>query len=164
MKRPRSIILVVLWFLWAAGKDLDTLARFSTTSDYYILSAAGLPWLFFVMAAVVFLLNAAGTYYLFRPSLAGYPVLLTALGAGVLQNLVTLAVALHDLPGARRAYEIGRELRGLPVRQEALDMIFTRGAVWTSAILSLVVYAAVAWLVHRNRFVFLGPAGHSAEA
>ncbi|GHA76770.1 hypothetical protein [Cognatilysobacter bugurensis] len=164
MKRPRSIILLILWFFWAAGRDLDSLARYSTTSDYYILSAAGLTWLFFAMAGAVMLLNAAGAYYLLRPASVGYPVLLSALGAGAAQNVVTVALAMRDLPGVRNAYEVGRELRGLPVRQEALDLIFTPNAMWTSLAISLVVYALIGWLVYRNRRLFIGTVGYAAEA
>lgn len=164
MSRPRSTILLIIWYLWAAGRDLDALARYSTTSDFYVFSSLGAPWLFFLLAGAVFLLNAASVYYLFRPQPVGYPVLLVALAAGAVQNLVTFALALNDIAGVREAYEIGRELRGLPVRQEALDMIFTPGAMWAAAGLSLAVYAALAWLVHRNRPVFFGPVGYAAEA
>src|SRR5690606_29774399 len=86
MKRPRSIILLILWFFWAAGKDRDALARYSTTSDYYILSSSGLTLLFFAMAGAVFLLNAAGAYYLVKPAPIGFRVLLVALAAGAVQN------------------------------------------------------------------------------
>lgn len=162
MKRPRSIIILILWFFWAAGKDLDALGRYSTTSDYYILSSSGLSWLFFAMAGAVFLLNAAGAYYLVKPAPIGFRVLLVALAAGAVQNIITVALALKDLPGVRNAYEVGRELRGLPVRKEALDMIFTPNSMWVSLAISLAVYALVAWLVHRNRRVFVGSDGYAA--
>ncbi len=164
MGRPRSAILLIVWFLWAAGKDLDALARYSTTSDFYVFSSHGAPWFFFLLASLVFLLDAASVFYLFRPQPMGYPVLFAALVAGAVQNLVTLALALNNTAGVREAYEIGRELRGLPVRQEALDMIFTPSAMWIAAGLSLAVYAALAWLAHRNRPFFFGPVGHAAEA
>lgn len=164
MSRPRSAILLIVWFLWATGKDLDALARYSTTSDFYVFSSLGVPWLFFLLAGLVFLLNAASVFYLFRPQPIGYPVLLAALAAGAVQNLVTLALALNNIAGVREAYEIGRELRGLPVRQEALDMIFTPSAMWVAAGLSLAVYTALAWLVHRNRPLFFGPYGDAGSA
>ncbi|MBJ7575483.1 hypothetical protein [Luteimonas sp. MC1828] len=164
MQRPRSIILLIVWFLWATGKDLDGLARFATTADYYVFSSIGATWIYFVLAGAVFLLNAASVFYLFRPHPAGYCVLLAALGAGVAQNLVTTAMAVRDIPGVREAYEIGRELRGLAVRREAMDMIFKPSALWLSAGLSVLVYAAIAFLVRRNRSNFMGPAAYAAEA
>ena len=164
MSRPRSMILLILWFFWAAGKDLEGLARFSTTSDYYILSSAGLTSLFFFMSGIVFLLNAAAAYYVIRPSPIGYHTLFVALAAGAVQNVATVALAMRDLDGVRKAYEIGREVRGLPVRPEALDLIFTPSAMWTSLALSLGIYALVGLLVYRNRRVFTGPVEYVAEA
>ena len=50
MRRPRSIILLIVWFLWATGKDLDGLARFGTTADYYIFASIGSAWAYFALA------------------------------------------------------------------------------------------------------------------
>ena len=124
----------------------------------------GAAWLFFVIAGAVFLLTAASVFYLFRPQPVGYVVLFLALAAGLAHTLIALAIALSDLPGVREAYEIGRELRGLPVRPEALDAIFTPSAMLLGAALTVAAYAALAWLAHRNRAFFFGPADHAAEA
>src|SRR5690606_39793652 len=105
---------------------------FGTTADYYIFASIGAAWAYFALAGVVFLFNAAAVFYLFRPQLVGYRVLLGALAAGIAQNLVTTLLAVRDIQGVREAYEIGRELRGLPVPQEALDMIFKPSALWFS--------------------------------
>ncbi|MEN1973477.1 hypothetical protein WCE34_14300 [Luteimonas sp. MJ204] len=164
MRRPRSIILLIVWFLWATGKDLDGLARFGTTADYYIFASIGAAWAYFALAGVVFLLNAAAVFYLFRPQLVGYRFLLGALAAGMGQNLVTTLLAVRDIQGVREAYEIGRELRGLPVRQEAMDMIFKPSALWLAAGLAVLVYVALAVLVRRNRSYFVGSAAYAAEA
>ena len=164
MSRPRSIILLIVWFLWATGKDLDSIARYSITSDYYVFSAVGMPWLFFVLSGAVLLLNSTSVFYLFRPQPVGYPVLLAALTAGLGQSVITLALSVNNIAGVRRAYEIGRELRGLPVRQEAMDMIFTPSAMWLATALTVAVYGALMLLARRNRPFFFGPSGHSAEA
>ena len=164
MQRPRSVVLLIVWFLWATGKDLDSLARYATTADYYIFSSNGAAWLYFAASGSVFLLNAASVFYLLRPQPAGYPVLLSALIAGAVHNLGATALAVRDIAGVREAYEIGREIRGLAVRPEALDMIFSPSALWTSVGLALLVYAAIAIVVRRNRTYFKGPAGYAAEA
>jgi hypothetical protein len=51
--RSKVVVLLLVWFLWAAGKDLDALVRYSVTSDFYILASAGAGWLFFAMGIVV---------------------------------------------------------------------------------------------------------------
>ncbi len=154
MSKPKSVIFLIIWFIWSAGKDLDGLVRYSITSDFYILSSAGLPWLYFVMALAVFLLDMAAVYYLFRPQAAGVRVLFCALAAAFVQNLVTLALALRDIAGVREAYARGRELRGLPVREDALDMIFTQRGMLMSAVIMFCLYVLVAFVVHRNRTYF----------
>jgi hypothetical protein len=164
VKRPRSIILLIVWFLWATGKDLDGLARYATTADYYVYSSLNAAWVYFALAGAVFLLNAATVFYLFRPQAVGYWVMFGALSAGVGQNLVTTALAVRDISGVREAYEIGRELRGLAVRQEAMDMIFKPSALWVAAGLAALVYVALALLALRNRAFFLGPTAYAAEA
>lgn len=164
MSRPKSIILLLVWFLWATGKDLDSLARFSITSDYYIYSAFDLPWLFFVMAGTVFLLNVTSVWYLYRPEPIGQKVLIIALLAGVIYDLVTLSLALTDINGVREAYTIGRELRGLPVREAALDTIFTTKSILTGGGLTILIYSLLVGLVVHNKVYFHGPDEYGTEA
>jgi hypothetical protein len=164
VSRPRSIILLIIWFLWSAGKDLDSLARFSTTSDYYIYSSNSLPWLFFVLAGTVFLLNAASVWYLFRPEPLGQRILLIALGAGAAYTVASLGMALSDISGARDAYTLGREVRGLPIREAALEAIFTPRAMLIGGGLTLMIYLALGALVLRNKPFFFGPSEYAAEA
>ena len=132
------------------------MARYSITSDFYILSHAGLAPLYFVMVSAVLLANASAVYFLYRPALVGLKVLYGALVIATLQNAVTVALAFRDLAGVREAYARGREIRCLTVREEALDMIFTPGGMTTSFAVMVVFYAFVAALVHRSRNHFRG--------
>ena len=91
-----------MWFLWATGKDLDGLARFATTADYYIFASIGSTWAYFALAGVVFLFNAAAVFYLFRPHPVGYGVLLGALAAGIAQNLVSTLLAVRAFTACAR--------------------------------------------------------------
>jgi hypothetical protein len=153
---PKLVILLLVWFFWAAGKDLDALVRHSVYTDYYIFTAAGVPWIFFFMVIGVFLLNTATIYFLFRPQRAGLWVLFNALIAGAVQNIVTIAFALPNLASVREAYARSRELRGLPVREDALNMIFTPSTMATTVVLMLCLYALIAFIAHRKRQYFLG--------
>lgn len=156
---PKFVVVLLVWFLWATGKDLDALVRFSITTDYYILLAAGVPWLFFAMGSAVFLLDTATVYYLYRPQPAGLRVLLNALAAGAVQNLATIAFALPNLANVREAYAGGRELRGLPVRQAALDAVFTADAMVLASGVMLGLYGVIAYIAYRKKDYF-----YAAEA
>jgi hypothetical protein len=146
---PKLVVVLIIWFTWAAGKDLDSLARFSITSDFYILSHAGVAPLFFVMSGVALFANVASVYFLFRPAIVGLKVLYSALAVALVQNAVTLTLALQDLPGVRDAYARGREIRGLLVREEALNMIFTPTGMLASFAAVIVFYIIVAILIHK---------------
>ena len=148
---PKIVIALVVWFMWSAGKDLDALVRYSITSDYYILSNAGLMQLYFVMGGAVFLANLSVVYLLFRPGAGSLRTVFIALGLAAVQGIVTFALAIRDLPGAREAYARGREIRGLSVREDALDMIFTPGGMLMTVGIMLILYALVASMAWRSR-------------
>lgn len=57
----------------------------------------------------------------------------------------------------------GRELRGLPVRERALDAIFTPQTMLIGGGLTLLVYLALAGLVLRNKPFFFGPTEYVTE-
>lgn len=164
MSRSKLVVLLLVWFTWATGKDLDALIRYSVTSDFYVLSSAGVGWLFFAMGIAVFALNTLSLYYIWRPQPSAPRVLFHALAAGIIQNAVTLTFALNNLPGAREAYARGRELRGLSVREDALNMIFTTEAMWTAGLVMVILYVAAGFVVFRARAQLSNPGGPSGPA
>lgn len=163
MPKSRIVVFLIVWFLWATGKDLDALVRYSITSDFYVLSSVGLSWLYFAMGFAVFLLNTASVFYLFRPQPVGQRVLFNALVAAAVQSAITLSFALNDLSGVREAYARGRELRGLAVREEALDMIFSQSAMLLATAVMLGMCALVAFATYRSKPYFDGVPGETTE-
>lgn len=154
MKKTTGIVILIIWFVWSVVNDLGILLRSTGSTDYYIFSTGGLTPLFFVFAVGVLLLDVATVYYLFRPRTTGFYIALSALGLSVLQNILSMSLALPNLLGVKEAYAAGREARGLPVRQEALDAIFTPSAMLTLLAVMLVLTAVIALLIVRNRGYF----------
>ena len=157
MDKGKSVIFLIVWFLWAAGQDLDSIVRYSIKSDFYVFSSHNMAPVFFVFAVLIFILNLTTVYYLFKPSFLGFKVALSALGVAVIQNIVLLLLALNDIPGVREAYSKGREIRGLPIREEAMDMIFTPSALYASMGIMLLLYVLVGFFIIRNKEYFYGP-------
>ena len=153
-KKTKGVILLIVWFIWAAIKDISSLVRPSTATDHAILSSAGLGGLFFVMALVIFVLNTASVVFLLRPRRAGIFILFNALVAATVQGTFTIAAALTNLPGAREAYMHSKRQQGLPVRAEALNSIFTSGTLTIAWAMMLAFYAGVAFIVYRNKAYF----------
>ena len=153
-KKTVTIIILIVWFIWSAGKDVDNLIRATGTTDYYIFSSNGLTPVFFFFAVAVTLLDAATVSYLFRPRPAGFYVALSALALSVIQSIISVSLALSDLSGVRQAYAAGREARGLSVREEALDTIFTPEAMYLVLALLVLINAVAAFLIVLNRDYF----------
>jgi len=154
VSKSKGVVLLIVWFMWATGKDLDTLVRYSISTDYYIFSSIGLEAAFFVMAGAVFLLNTSVVYCLFQPQIYGLRLLIASLSASAVYNIAAVSIALQNIPNVRAAYENGRELRGLPVREGAMDMIFTQSAFATSIVVTIALYLVIGFIAYRNKAYF----------
>ncbi|GFD88901.1 hypothetical protein KUL152_11270 [Tenacibaculum sp. KUL152] len=154
MKKSKSVILLIVWFMWATGKDLDAIVRYGITSDYYVFASNDLTSIFFIFAFSVFSLNTATVYYLFKPEKAGIYAAFIALGIALLQNVVTTLMALGNLQGVRDAYAAGREVRGLSVREDTLNLIFTPEGIYTSLAVMIAFYAVIGFILFKNRGYF----------
>lgn len=154
MKKNAGIIILIVLFIYSAVKGLDVLIRSSSTTDYYVFATNGLAPLFFIYAAAALILDALTVYFLFRPRPLGFYTALSSLALSFVYGIATFVMVLADLPGVKNAYAAGREARGLPVRRETLEMLFTPtawGIVWGATVLFL---AVIAFLVIRNRRYF----------
>lgn len=155
MKKTPTIIILIVWFIWSTGSDLNALIRPASTTDFYIFSSHGLAALSLVFAIGVFLLDTATVWYLFRPRPAGFYVALSALALSLIQSIVSVSLAVTDLPGVRQAYVVGRRARGLSVRRpEELDMMFTPVVMYAILTVLLLITAVVAFLIVWNRNYF----------
>jgi hypothetical protein len=154
MQKSKSVIFLLIWFMWAAGQDLDLLVRHQIKSDFYIFQFNGLTILFFVLATTVFALNIMTIYSLFKAYFVGFYTAIASLSIGLLYNAIGLSLALKNLPGVREAYQTSREIRGLSIREEALDMIFTEQGMYYSFAAMLVFYILVFIFVLRNKDYF----------
>ncbi|MCP4349571.1 MAG: hypothetical protein GY795_29165 [Desulfobacterales bacterium] len=159
MNKSKSVVFLIIWFMWSAGKDLDNLVRYSISTDYYIFSSNGLVPLFFIFGFSTFILNTSSVYFLCKPLRLGYYYILAALAVSAVQNITALLLAIPNLTGVRESYTIGRELRGLKVREEALDMIFTTEGMCSSLGFALAIYVLVAFFVVRKKAYFQNEVG-----
>lgn len=147
--------------MWSAGQYLDLLVRHQLKTDYYIFSVNGLLPLFFALVLTIFLMNITTIYSLFKPHFLGFYTALGSLAGGLILSAIGLMLALDNLPAVRGAYEASRIVRGLTVREEVLDMIFTpQGMIYSLASVA-VFYVIVLFFTLRNRRYFYS-AGISA--
>ena len=163
MHKSKSVVFLIIWFTWATGKQLDSIVRFPITSDYYVFTSIDMPWLYFVLAVPVLILNIGALYSLFRPNTLGIRLIYNAILFGVIQTLVSVSVAMKDLDGVRNAYISGREVRGFPVRTETADQVFSQNGMMMARGIVLLLYMIVAYYVHRNREYLRGETSEAHE-
>ena len=156
MNKPKSVIFLMVFFGWSAGAGLDSIVKFTVLADYNIYLANGVPWVFFAFSIPIFGLNILTLYSLFTPHWLGLYFALSSLAMSVIHNTSSLLLSLKDLPAAKETYAISREARGLTVRDEAMDKIFSTNVMLSTMVVMFIFYAVVAFYVYKNRDYFSG--------
>ena len=154
MKKNKTVYFLIIWFILAAARDIEVLFSFDTVTDYLAFSNVGLAPLFFLCAIVVLLLNLASIVFFFRPREVGLHVMLAAILAAVIQDLFTMAISLSDLGKLKQAYIVSRQSRGLQVREDALEFIFSELGMYTACLSTVLFYVFMAYLIRRNKSYF----------
>ena len=154
MKMTKSAIVLVIGFFLATLDDIDNIFRYVHSADYYLFSKNGLVLFYFTSGALLFILNAASVYFLLMPKIHGYYIAFSALLLGMAVNMTKFLLASGDLEGYRAAYILGRELRGLPVREKTLDLILSPEVITMIMAVTLALYLIMLFLLYRSRHYF----------
>lgn len=132
LKRPKIIILLLIVFLWLFGKNLEHLLRFSISPSYHLLAQVNMESIFFVFRFLLFILYGGTVWFLWKPRHIGFRLALSSLIVSFLKNTMTLSIGINNIDTAKNAYVIWRQARGLPVREEPLNMMFTPSGMYIS--------------------------------
>jgi hypothetical protein len=150
----KSLVFVLIVLVWSSGSVLDGVARYPIKTDYYLFSQLGGPVLYFLPMFILLSLLVAADFYVLRPAKVGLTVCLAALAAASLHAIVAMFLVVRDIPTARELYVRGREIRGLPIREEGLDLIFSVGSLTGLTFGALAFYGVCALILVRNRHYF----------
>lgn len=145
MKRkiPKTIILLIVVFIWSFGKSIEQLLRYSTSTDYFIFSHNGIGFLFFVFLIILLLLYGLTIWFLWKPKPIGFWIAISSLIVSSMENVVTFSIAINNIESVKNAYALSRQARGLIVRKEAIEMIFSPGVMYI--MLGFAVCLAFLW-------------------
>lgn len=151
---PKSLIFVVVVFIWGSGQVLDSIVRYPIKVDYYLWQSLGLPWAYFGIQFFSLALLVAALTVLFRPRQIGLQICLAQATWMAIYGAISTLLVQRDIAGVREIYIAGREVRGLSVRPEAADMIFTPIGIWSSYGFIVLFACVVAVMLWRKRSWF----------
>ena len=155
LKRPKTVLLLIVVFGWSFLKGIALLIRGSTTADRVLYDEVGLGWLAVSLLSVIAIFDLAAVGYLIKPAPIGRLVCLASIGLSAAQTSIGFAIARAHPDVARRAILVSRESRGLPVQPDVIEAV---SDPTTSLLLlcgSIVVSGLLAILVIWNRSYFL---------
>src|SRR5882672_5300714 len=154
MKRPKTVLLLIVVFIWSFLKGTELLMRGTDTADRMVYDAVGLGWLVLSLVTIIALLDLAAVRYLIKPAPIGGVICLMAILLSAVESSIGFLIARAHPDVARQAYIVSRQSRGLPVSERAInDAIDPTMSLllWCG---SLAISGVLAYLVIRNQGYF----------
>jgi hypothetical protein len=120
----KSLIRAVLTlaFGWSALKGLELLLR-SNSMDLLLLNGVGMGWLFYLLIPALAVCQVISLIWFWHPFLRGHFVAIAAILLSLIHTLVVCLIAVGNTELAKQSFTASREERGLPVRQEMLQLM-----------------------------------------
>jgi len=109
-----------------------------------MLKAVGLDWLFWIIVPSLIVLQDAAIFYIWRPFTIGYRAAQGAVLLGLVETVGVAIIGFEKPAILKQAFITSRTERGLPVRQEVLDMMDNPAAQFLPVILTTIL--ACIWL------------------
>ena len=75
----------------------------------------------------------------------GFWITILSLIISSLENIIGFSIAMNNIYAARNAYVISRQARGLPIREEALDLAFSPNSMCIA--LGVAIGLALLWAI-----------------
>jgi hypothetical protein len=115
-------IFLTVVFGWSFLKTTSLLIR-PDSMDLIILSKAGLSWCFWLVIPAIALGQAVALVYLWMPSRTLYRIAQSSVCLDVAETIFASGIAAANPSIAKEAFVTSRISRGLPVRDEILQMM-----------------------------------------
>ena len=115
-------VVLTIVFGWSALKGVEVLCR-RTSMDLQLFTAAGMPWLLYLLLVPALLCYAGGVVWVWRQYQRGLLIVLVALALNLTETGIGGLISMNNTDLVKEAHIASREARGLPVRQEVLRMM-----------------------------------------
>lgn len=115
------IVLTAL-FVWSLAISIGFLNR-SDSMDLLLFNAVGLKWLFYTLVLLLVTCQSISLIWLWRPFRSGRWFAIGAVLLNFIETCVASVIGAQDLELAADAFRTSRMSRGLPVREEVLQLM-----------------------------------------
>ena len=150
-KAPLLLRALIVIFALAAGMRVYYLARPHASTDAFLLSHHGYGWAFYPWFFVLALLDVYVVQAIARRWYSGVAVGVTSIAVSAGSAAAMLALAANDLGATRSAYAKNRMERGFPVREEALEFVFSVPYLLAVTAALLLFHLLIVYLLLRAR-------------
>lgn len=151
MRRPKTLLALLLLFCWAEAKTLGYLIFPTTSPSYLFFASLGYSWAHFVIAIPSAALAATAIGYLTFPRPGWFEVTLVATCYSLATSIGMALYTNTHLAVYRDAYAAARETRGAAISQERLDTMFQPSLILYTVIASVLFNGIVLFLAWRRR-------------
>lgn len=153
MKRPKTIILLLIIFVYSLINQLIHLIAYAEQPSYHIFSAAGLGLAYFVFSLMSLIMLGITLVCLWEPFPNGFWIIMSGFIFGIITNLLPIIVGLSDPDTLQRSLLRAANARGMivnPSQLQALTSNWAMTAFLTNVVVLLLIYGLVLW--KRNYF------------
>ncbi len=150
-KVPLLLVALIVVFALAAGMRVYYLARPHASTDAFLLSHHGYGWAFYPWFFAVAVLDVYVVQGIARRWYSAVAVGLISIAVSAGSAAAMLALAASDLEATRGAYAENRMERGFPVREEALEFVFSAPYLLSATAALLLFHLLIVFLLLRAR-------------
>lgn len=154
MKRPWSVWLLLLYFVFSLFVGVRLLFEESASAEAQLYERAGIEAVFFVLLVASVMLNAVTIRYLWAPQPTGLRVGLASVTVGLVFASITAMVAASQPELFREVVLAKSEASGQAVDPSALEFVTSGKGLGIALGFAAVKAAAVAALLLWNRSYF----------
>lgn len=160
-KKPKTIIFLIGFYIWGFFKLLGYIMNYQISADYIALNQLGLSYIFLIYAVISFLLSMPVIYYLFRPKLAGYYLLISSLFTSLMYTLATAVIFINNSEAFVNGYIISRQSRGFALSEDKIA-ILSSDLAYIPFIMGIAFYVLLVYLATRKKNYFYLPSNSIA--
>ena len=124
-KTPLMLFALITVFALAAGSRVYHLARPNSSTDAFVLEHHGYGLAFYLLFFVIAALDVYVVQALARREFLAVPVGAVSIAVSAGSAVAIFALAATDLEATKSEYAKNRIERGFPVREEALEAVFS---------------------------------------